>query len=870
MEGLDPQQREAVSHNGHCLVSACPGSGKTRVLSHRAARLINQGTGRLAAVSFTRDSAEELRKRIIAEAGEQSERRVIAGTFHSLAMRQITAQNGALQKSKIRIVGGEQSAFIRRAMEAVRFDRDFEDAQKVLEIAKSTLSWNGTGLDRQLVDAYSRLLSHAGLMDFQDLLRLAIEGVKSGAIEPLDVRWMLVDEAQDMDELQYAWIRCHSERGVEITIVGDDDQCHPAETTVLTSAGAVTVQQLWDTPENHRPRLWYFAAATVNGNGQAGTLVDQGRYRMARRDYCGPMMTVKANGHTVRVTPQHKFFVRWRASKGARDRGADHLYAGVLFRYRGWYGLRLSKLIGRRGLFLSGILRGLDWDHMWILGTAPDRRALQTKCTARLTQAGVPVGATGYKPMREAWHVGQSDEESFLAKLGYRLDLPFAKNDKKKRGLGRGFVVPSQHLMADVMMVPAMARSLPKPETTWTPVASVSSDPEFEGAVYSLEVSPRPLYVASGIVTHNSIYGWRHAMGIQGLRRFQGEHQAGHVVLSKNYRSAEPILKLAGTLIERNKERQHKNLTAMRTDPGEIHLERCANREDEANRIAAAVQSEPAHWSVLARTNGLLDGVQLTCARFGIPTLRSGGSSVWDIGIAGTLVSLLRSVADDDAKGIIATLYYTGLADERLLHTIGTTGHTNGAEFLQHLAEHEAPADDDTDDAPKKRGVRGLAELWPQWRKLIERGRDPLVISGVAAWLTRYVREGDRELLKICADTVASISGSLPQRLWKIRDLSRQHRQKDHGAERESVRLMTLHASKGLEFDKVWIMGCEEGMLPHNDNPHVEEERRLMYVGMTRARFSLVLSMQIGGDAKGKKTYRHSRFLQEAGLVDGL
>jgi len=76
----------------------------------------------------------------------------------------------------------------------------------------------------------------------------------------------------------------------------------------------------------------------------------------------------------------------------------------------------------------------------------------------------------------------------------------------------------------------------------------------------------------------------------------------------------------------------------------------------------------------------------------------------------------------------------------------------------------------------------------------------------------------------------------------------------------EAVRLMTFHSSKGLEFPNVWIMGCEEGVIPSSNSP-LEEERRLFYVGMTRAKLSLTMSYVINEKAPA------SRFLKEAELL---
>jgi superfamily I DNA/RNA helicase len=106
-------------------------------------------------------------------------------------------------------------------------------------------------------------------------------------------------------------------------------------------------------------------------------------------------------------------------------------------------------------------------------------------------------------------------------------------------------------------------------------------------------------------------------------------------------------------------------------------------------------------------------------------------------------------------------------------------------------------------------------------------------------------------LLQGMDSSLSKLSGTLSQRLRYISSADTQRKA-------TGIQLMTLHSSKGLEFDNVWIVGVEEGNLPHTDSSE-EEERRLMYVGMTRAKNRLILSSAIEEGSE-------SRFLDEAGL----
>lgn len=218
---LNEEQRQAVHHQGHLLLLACPGSGKTLVLANRAAALLDGGQGNLVAVTFTREGANELTARIHLKSPKNS-KRIYAGTFHSLCIQQ-------LRRSGIhpRILDeGGRRIFMIRALEYTEEDIDLEDALKLLDETKSTLTHQSySGIGSKALLKYQQMIEADGFMDFGDLIINAVHGMQTGTVAPLSLRWLLADESQDMDEAQYAWMRLHHElAGAEITLVGDDDQ----------------------------------------------------------------------------------------------------------------------------------------------------------------------------------------------------------------------------------------------------------------------------------------------------------------------------------------------------------------------------------------------------------------------------------------------------------------------------------------------------------------------------------------------------------------------------------------------------------------------------------------------------------------------
>jgi superfamily I DNA/RNA helicase len=342
-----------------------------------------------------------------------------------------------------------------------------------------------------------------------------------------------------------------------------------------------------------------------------------------------------------------------------------------------------------------------------------------------------------------------------------------------------------------------------------------------------------------------SLYAFRHALGYSGLREVTFALSATETTLPVNYRCAPNILAHAAKLIAHNKDRAPKKIAAHKQDIGELRVVRASDRWDEVDQIAKTIRGcgNGDEWAILARTNSILDAAELTLSDAGLTCVRSGGKSIWEHSIGSVFAGLLRSVFDDSWTGIANALSFCGIHPEWVNgHSRRTSG---GCATRLDLAIEQAKDEDIR--KPLLRLRMGLAS----WSDQAAKGRPALVAHGVAGFLADYCKPNQLNLLKRLESSIAKMPGSLAQRL-SILGRSNTNRQKP------AVQIMTLHASKGLEFDNVWIMGCEDGNLPHTDSTE-EDERRLLYVGITRARQRLILSSAMEEGLE-------SRFLEEAEL----
>ncbi|TWO71486.1 ATP-dependent helicase [Caenimonas sedimenti] len=229
MASLSPRQREAVAHDGHLLIVAGPGSGKTTTTVAKAARTLKNPARSLVMVTFTKDAAEEMRKRLVAaltraEVRQPDESRLVVATFHSIAIRHLK-RNGM----RLKVLSPQQQDMIYRdAAMSADVDRDaWGDVQKEFErvmYAVAPDSVDVAPITQRVVARYRDLLRATGQTDLYTVMRDCAIGAHEGTLPPLPFTDMFVDEGQDTDDLQRLWIFAHARVGVRVTIVGDDDQ----------------------------------------------------------------------------------------------------------------------------------------------------------------------------------------------------------------------------------------------------------------------------------------------------------------------------------------------------------------------------------------------------------------------------------------------------------------------------------------------------------------------------------------------------------------------------------------------------------------------------------------------------------------------
>lgn len=388
-----------------------------------------------------------------------------------------------------------------------------------------------------------------------------------------------------------------------------------------------------------------------------------------------------------------------------------------------------------------------------------------------------------------------------------------------------------------------------------------------------------------------AIYGWRGA-DVSNILNFAAERPGCHVIkLEQNYRSTGNILNAANAVIRNNSKRSDKALWTAAGGGASIDLLVAQGDEDEARQIMEQLQlaryKHKLNWqdfAILYRSNSQSRAFEEALRLEGIPCILVGGQRFFERKEVKDALSYLAVLANPrDEAALVRTINFPkrGIGDTTLLKlqqwslnnnlslydTLGMASQIEGLtdiarraveQFHDTIRQELASFTDHSDMAQqisamfKRLGINQefyrTIENPVQARKRIENIEQ--VINALASYEER------------------NQDACLADFLERIALLEDNRKETEQDKTSDAVTLMSLHASKGLEFPHVFLAGFEEGLLPHHrsieEDPKVAEERRLCYVGITRAREKLTISYCLKRRKYGKWEERQpSRFLAE-------
>ena len=409
-----------------------------------------------------------------------------------------------------------------------------------------------------------------------------------------------------------------------------------------------------------------------------------------------------------------------------------------------------------------------------------------------------------------------------------------------------------------------------------------------------------------------SIYGWRGAEVAHILQFKRDWPEAKVVRLEDNYRSTAEILALANTLIVFNRTRHEKVLRAARPGGEKPRILQCQDETDEARQVVADLQNrlrtpgvQPRDFAILFRTNEQPRPFETELRRVAIPYVLVGGMSFYDRKEVRDILAYLKLlVAPHDESSLLRIINNPPRGIGQSTVTALLEQAVKSSKPLWEVLQAAATA------APTQRDP--FSREQPGERGEVAPPLNPAALDAIGKFQAMIVRYQER----LPKDTPVEIAGDLIQEIGYRRELARIYKdpneeqsrwaaveevvnalgryqqrakqprlaefldeialgdredadEKESQLARNAVALMTLHSAKGLEFSQVYLVGMEEGLLPHHravtdGGTAIEEERRLCYVGITRAQDRLTLSLSLSRMKWGKSRGTDpSRFLFE-------
>lgn len=376
-----------------------------------------------------------------------------------------------------------------------------------------------------------------------------------------------------------------------------------------------------------------------------------------------------------------------------------------------------------------------------------------------------------------------------------------------------------------------------------------------------------------------SIYGWRGAQP-ENINLLKNDFPDLQVVkLEQNYRSSQTILEAAHHVIKNNPHEFEKKLWSDLGSGDKIVVRTFPSAEEEVQQLAAEIdyrrildKRRYSDFAVLYRSNHQAKLVESVFRLKDIPYVMSGGRSFFDFTEVKDVMAYMRLLCNPNDNAAFLRVINTprrGIGSTSVAQ-LAKNAEKNSFGFFKAAGHDLGLGGINTGTAEK---IRTFQKQIRNYQKRVLAGEDAFVIVNdlvkdidYLSWIeqTSKDRTAKTNRKKLVTDFLKFLQGFSKNQSMSLLDVTAQmtlQNNQDGEKKEDAVQMMTLHAAKGLEFPVVYMVGVEEGILPHRNSleeDSVEEERRLMYVGMTRAMQHLTLSYV-------KK--RKARFGQEEDLT---
>ena len=608
------------------VLLASAGSGKTRrLIEEVATELETRRAEEIAFVTFTRKGAEEGLRRVCSKLMYEPDDLPYFRTLHSLTFHALNYKGnqmfGKLDQRKFNKefgydvnrheVSTGKVAPTRDSKYLDFYDMERSGAMTSKQLAESDIEY---GYYKQIVKHYEEYKAREQKIDFFDCL---IKYVQIG--EPLPVKVAMIDECQDITALQWKVIEKAFFKAEKIIIAGDDKQCQPTGSKVLTKNGYKNIEELTE-----KDSLITFAQSDYSYYGKR-----QREYHpeIAHRFYKGLLYNVTVNGVTNRFTPNHRMIVRYLN----RDTSLQCVY---LMKKGAMYRIGQCQVFSSNGSthFITRMnIEGAE--EGWIL------RICKTKKEALIYEQyysfayGIPQLSWSKwytKEMQKEIYslLGSLEEkaENLLCSIHRDINYPMFNHEKVQAKSGGTCISLCEacNLIPEIMSVPLyQGKSKTDKKTLWNRF-SVSYE-DYSGLVYSLNVPKYHTYITDGGLTvHNSIYSYSGARPdflIQLSKQYPVEY------LSKSYRIPYSVFRLASAITD---------FIGAKTDLKAEHREE--NGEGSITQLNAVdrlvnfidedcIKNNPnkTSWYILCRNNCFLDSPKRVLEESLIPYWTSDG-----------------------------------------------------------------------------------------------------------------------------------------------------------------------------------------------------------------------------------------------------